>query len=482
MTTTSTVRPRADASDRGAGRDVVVVGGGNAGICAAIAAREAGRDVLLLERASRTFRGGNSRHTRDIRYAHEQADRCCSGSYPRTEFLADLEAVSDGRSRTELATLLVDASTDLLAWMSDHGINWQESLSGTLHLSRTNAFFLGGGRALLNSYYATAERLGVEVAYETSMVDLELDGRACRSIGLVGADSRRSRVAPRALVLAAGGIEADGAWLREHWADAAERFIVRGTKENDGTVLRLLIDAGVAPVGDGRHFHAVPVDARSPRFDGGIVTRVDAVPFGIVVNEQGQRFYDEGETSWPKRYAIWGRLIAEQPGQRAWVIFDEPARAHFIPPVYPPLKAGTIADLVAMLPIPAAATLATIEAFNRAVPRNGAFDPGTLDGLATTALTPAKSNWARPIEAPPFYAYPLSPGITFSYAGVRADERARAVTLDDQPLDNVFVAGELMAGNILSVGYLAGVGLTIGTVFGRIAGQEAAHVAARRAD
>ena len=461
-------------------RDVVVVGGGNAGICAALAARRAGARVLLLERSGEVFRGGNSRHTRDIRYAHQAADSLSTGAYPREEFLADLRSVSDDRSSAPLAAILADASAELPAWMSAQGVRWQGSLHGALHLSRTNAFFLGGGRALLNTYYGTAERLGVEIAYEADVVDLEMDGSACRSIGMRRRGTVR-RVAPAAVVVAAGGIEANTQWLRDHWGAAADNFVVRGSATNDGTVLRMLLAAGAAPVGDERHFHAVAVDARSPRYDGGIVTRVDAVPYGIAVNAEGVRFHDEGETFWPKRYAVWGRLIAEQPGQVAWVLFDEKVRRLFIPPVYAPLRAASLPELAGMLPVPRERLLATVDAYNRATPAAARFDPVSLDGMATAGIQPPKSNWAQRIDTPPFYAYPLRPGITFTYAGVRVDELARVVDVAGRAFDNVFAAGELMAGNILTVGYLAGIGLTIGTVFGRIAGEEAARVAARRA-
>lgn len=218
------------------------------------------------------------------------------------------------------------------------------------------------------------------------------------------------------------------------------------------------------------------VDARSPRFDGGIVTRVDAAPFGIVVNRDGKRFYDEGEAFWPKRYAIWGRLIAEQPGQVAFAILDEKVRSLFIPSVYPPLKAGTIGTLATEVGLSPEALVATVDEFNAAVAGDRPFDPEILDGRLTRGLTPTKSNWAQAIDTPQFYAYPLVPGITFTYFGVRVDATTRVVHHDLTPFSNATV--EVMAGNILTHGYMAGIGLTIGTVFGRIAGREAAGAAA----
>lgn len=466
-----------DSLTSGLGRPlVVVVGGGNAGVCAAIAAHRCGASVLLLEKADRTFRGGNSRHTRDIRYAHAEPDAYAAGSHPEEEFLADLATVTDGRSDIVLARRLVADSVGLPAWMSQQGVAWQGTLHGALHLSRTNAFFLGGGRALLNAYYDTAIGLGVRVAYDTPVVDMKFARGGCTQV-IARTSAGSVSIEPDAVVLAAGGLEANLAWLHDRWGSAADNFVIRGTAANDGGVLQLMLDAGVQPVGDERRFHAVAVDARSPRFDGGIVTRIDAIPYGIVLNRDGLRFYDEGETYWPKRYAIWGRLIAEQPDQRAVVVFDARARSMFIPPLFPPIEAPTLAGLAVGADLPVSAVLASVATFNASIADPDRFDATTLDGCATSGLQPPKSNWARAIEEPPYYAYPLRPGITFTYRGLRVDSTTRVVGRDGRRFDNVFAAGELMAGNILTHGYLAGVGLTIGTVFGRIAGTEAASAA-----
>ncbi len=216
------------------------------------------------------------------------------------------------------------------------------------------------------------------------------------------------------------------------------------------------------------------VDARGPKFDGGIVTRLDSIPFGIVVNREARRFYDEGEDFWPKRYAIWGGLIARQPGQVAYSIGDARAVGRFMPSVFPSLEAGSLRELAGRLDLDPAAFQATVDAFNTAV-RTGAFDPSRLDDCRTEGLDPPKSHWALPLDRPPFWAYPLRPGITFTYLGVTVNAGARVIMRDDRPSPNIFAAGEVMAGNILGRGYLAGFGLTIGTVFGRIAGGEAAR-------
>jgi tricarballylate dehydrogenase len=241
-------------------------------------------------------------------------------------------------------------------------------------------------------------------------------------------------------------------------------------------MLKQLLEHGAKPVGDPRGCHAVALDARAPKFDGGIVTRLDSVPFGIVVNRDVRRFYDEGEDFWPKRYAIWGKLIAEQPEQIAFSIVDSKALPHFMPSVFPPVEASSIGELATVLSIAPGALAAVIDEFNGSV-RGAQFDPDSLDDCHTEGLDPPKSHWARLIDTPPYYGYPLRPGITFTYLGVTVDEQARVIMATDEPAKNMFAAGEIMAGNILGKGYLAGFGLTIGSVFGRIAGKEAARCA-----
>jgi tricarballylate dehydrogenase len=249
---------------------------------------------------------------------------------------------------------------------------------------------------------------------------------------------------------------------------------VRGTPYNMGRVLKVLLDKGAQAVGDPTQGHCVAIDARSPKFDGGIVTRVDAVSLGIVVNRNGARFYDEGEDFWPKRYAIWGRLVALQPGQIAYSIIDAKSMGKFIPPVFPPLKAASIPALATALGLEARAVEKTVDDFNAAV-RPGNFDHTVLDDCRTENLVPPKTHWARRIDTPPFFGYPLRPGITFTYLGPRVNECAQVVFGDGKPSPNVFAAGEIMAGNVLGKGYLAGIGMAIGTAFGHIAGKEAAR-------
>ncbi|MDP2602950.1 MAG: FAD-dependent tricarballylate dehydrogenase TcuA [Deltaproteobacteria bacterium] len=454
--------------------DVLVIGGGNAGLCAAISARRAGARVLVLESAIKDFRGGNSRHTRDIRYMHRGATDYVTGPYGEDEFWEDLRQVTGGETNERLARLVIRESETLGDWMADSGVRWQKPLRGTLHLTRTNLFMLGGGKAMVNAYYDTASKLGIEIAYEAEVCELRMRDGEVRSAVVTGNGATHEEINAKAIVVAAGGFEANIPWLKEYWGDAADNFIIRGTKHNQGRLLKELLKHGAKPVGDPRGCHAVALDARAPKFDGGIVTRLDSVPFGIVVNKEVRRFYDEGEDFWPKRYAIWGKLIAAQPDQIAYSIIDATALPLFLPSVFPPVQAASIPELASALGLDSSALATAVNNFNRAV-RPGTFDPGGLDNCRTEGLDPPKSHWARPIDTPPYYGYPLRPGITFTYLGVTVNEQARVITQDERPANNIFAAGEVMAGNILGKGYLAGFGLTIGSVFGRIAGREAAR-------
>jgi tricarballylate dehydrogenase len=457
--------------------DVLVVGGGNAGLSAAITAREAGASVMLLEHAPKAFRGGNTRHTRNLRLMHESPTATLKGSYSSSEYWSDLLSVTRGKTDEHLARVAIDATARLLPWMLAHGARFQPALAGTLSLSRTNAFFLGGGKALMNAYYGAAERLGVSVLYDTEVRSLCLVDGTVREVMTVK-NGVSGLLRPKTVVVSSGGFQANIEWLREYWGDAAGNFIIRGTPYAKGVVLKNLLEQGVAPVGDPTQCHAVAVDARAPKFDGGIVSRLDCVPFSIVVDRAGRRFYDEGEDIWPKRYAIWGRLVAQCPEQIAYAVTDAKSEKLFMPSAFPPIRAESIGELAAKLGIDAPALEATVRNFNQAV-RPGRFDPNVLDDCRTKGIDPPKTHWARPIDEPPFIGYPLRPGITFTYLGVKVDQNACVLMQDGRSSANLFAAGEIMAGNILGEGYIAGVGMAIGAVFGRIAGREAAKVALR---
>lgn len=456
--------------------DIAVVGGGNAALCAAITAAEAGARVIILEGAPLPYRGGNSRHTRNFRCMHRGPMSPLTGAYEEDEYFNDLMLVTKGKTDEHLARMTIRTSEECLPWMQDHGVRFQPSLSGTLSLSRTNAFFLGGGKALVNAYYNTAADLGVTIVYEAQVRHVHREGQAITHLDVEIAEAPPVTIRARAFVLASGGFQADLDWLARAWGPSARNFLIRGTPYNRGVVLKDMLDQGADSVGDPTQCHAVAIDGRAPKYDGGIVTRLDCVPFSIVVNRDGQRFYDEGEDTWPKRYAIWGRLVAAQPDQVGYALIDAKSIDLFMPSVFPPIVADTIPELAAKMGLDPAAVQTTVSAFNAAC-RPGTFHPTELDGMATEGLDIQKTNWARPLDTPPFYGYQLRPGVTFTYLGLKVSDSAQVHT-PDGPITNPWAAGEIMAGSILGQGYLAGFGMTIGTVFGRIAGKEAAaHVA-----
>jgi tricarballylate dehydrogenase len=457
--------------------DVLVIGGGNAALCAALMAREAGASVLLLEASPREWRGGNSQHTRNLRCMHDAPQDVLIDAYPEEEYWQDLLKVTDGITDEHLARLAIRASSTCRDWMRRHGVHFQPPLSGALHVARTNAFFMGGGKALVNAYFRSAENLGVQVRYGTPVVSVELDGDRFVAVRTAQGES----IAAKSCVLAAGGFESNREWLREAWGQNArgewpsDNFLIRGTRFNEGVLLKYMIDAGADSIGDPTQAHMVAIDARAPLYDGGICTRIDCVSLGVVVNREGDRFYDEGEDFWPKRYAIWGRLVAQQPGQIGYSIIDQKAIGRFMPPVFPGTTANTLPELARKLGLPEQNSVRTVEDYNAAC-RPGSFDHTALDDCRTEGLAPAKTHWARPINTAPFYGYALKPGVTFTYLGLKVNDRA-AVHFGGRPSPNLFVAGEMMAGNVLGKGYTAGVGMTIGTAFGRIAGTQAAAAA-----
>jgi tricarballylate dehydrogenase len=331
--------------------DVLVIGGGNAALCAALSARLEGASVLVLERAEKFYRGGNTRHTRNMRCAHDAATDTLTGPYPEDELFDDLLRVTEGETDEELARHMIHESKDMLNWIVEQGVRFQPPLGGTLGLGRTNSFFLGGGRAMLNALYNTAARIGVDVLYEAEVTAMDIqDGMFLSATARINGKDETIRAG--ALVAAAGGFESNIDWLKEYWGEAAGNFLIRGTANNQGTILKMLLDNDVQQIGDPTQCHAVAIDARAPKYDGGIITRLDCVVFGIVVNKHAERFYDEGEDIWPKRYAIWGRLVAAQPDQIAYIVFDHDSLHRFMPSLFPPIKADTIGELAAALEIP----------------------------------------------------------------------------------------------------------------------------------
>lgn len=457
--------------------DVLVIGGGNAALCAAITAQEAGASVLLLEAAPKEWRGGNSQHTRNLRCMHNAPQDVLVEAYPEEEFWQDLLKVTAGKTNETLARLVIRSTESCRTWMKKHGVNFQPPLSGALHVARTNAFFMGGGKALINAYYRSAIALGIKIRYNTKIKELELNDS--KFVAAIAEDGTRFEA--KACVLAAGGFESNLNWLKEAWGQneegewIADNFVIRGTRFNQGNLLKFMIDQGADIIGDPSQSHCVAVDARAPLYDGGICTRIDCVSLGIVVNKNAQRFYDEGEDFWPKRYAIWGRLVAKQPSQIGFSIIDSKSLGRFMPPVFAGKTANTIRGLAVLCDLNPEKLEKTVNGFNQACIK-GEFNHTVLDNCHTQDLTPAKTHWATPLDTPPFYAYALRPGITFTYLGLKVEEDS-AVRFNNLPSPNLYVAGEMMAGNVLGQGYTAGVGMSIGTTFGRIAGKNAAKAA-----
>ena len=447
--------------------DVLVIGGGIAALCAAIAAREAGASVVLLEQAPRWQRGGNTRHSRNFRVAHQAPSPFSPGHYTEEEYLAELQQVAQGGLDAALARLLVHRSAGLPGWLAARGVPFQLAGDGALPPSRRTVFCFGGGMVMLNILYARAERLGVAVRYATSAASIRLEGGCVRSLDVQDVWGRQE-CRSRAVIACSGGYQADPDRLRPRWGDAADRFIVRGVPQANGAILFDLLDQGAASVGEPGECHLVAVDARSPPVDGGIVTRVLGIPAGIVVDRSARRFHDEAADLGQNRYSAWGRKVADCPGQTAHLLLDATALQSVRPPLFSPLQAPTIGGLAMASGLDPAALEVTVAGFNAAIPPGA----GHTEGIA-----PPKTRWARPVAAPPFAAIPIRPGITFTCHGVKVDTSARVMMADGRAAANLFAAGMIMAPNILGTGYLAGAGITIGAVFGRIAGEEAARYA-----
>jgi tricarballylate dehydrogenase len=455
--------------------DVLVVGGGSAALCAAIAARRSGASVRLVEQAPATLRGGNTRHARNFRLMHDRPAWYVPGAYGEDAFFKDLVRVTHGATDEQLARLLIRGSATIAAWLNDNGVRLQDPASGAMPYSRRTAFFLGGGKAMINALYATAAKLGVMICYDSEVVALSFDDDRNCEAGIVH-DGSIERVAAKTVVVCSGGHQANLDWLRDSFGAVADGFMIRGTPYATGSVLRLLLDAGVRPVGDPSRCHMVAVDARGPKFDGGIVTRITGIPHGIVVDRDGRRFHDEGEDARKTHYARWGARIADCPGQIAYLIMDAKGVNRALPTALPPIQAGSIPALATALGLDPAALETTMRDFNAAT---GATEDLPLIERCTTGLTPPKSRGAVALAVPPFAAYPLRPGVTFTHFGIAVDEHMRVVKDDGRPASNVFAAGMIMAANVLGDGYLAGLGVALSTVFGRLAGEEAARHAGR---
>ncbi|MCE0765589.1 FAD-dependent tricarballylate dehydrogenase TcuA [Pseudonocardia kujensis] len=486
--------------------DVIVVGAGNAGLLAALSARGAGCEVLLVEASDRAERGGNSRFASGVyRVAHAGAadlkdlvpddqalpwDRMEIEPYPVERFLEEVVGPAQGFADPTLMTDVAAQSLNVVSWMRDHGVRWSlamsklpESLQAgqTVRLSPGGELIAeGNGLALVESLFARAEQLGVRIVYGSPVVDLVTSGRTITGVVLRHADRDETITAP-VTILASGGFEASAEARLRYLGAGWDLVKVRGSRQNTGLLLDRAIAHGAGSAGHWSGAHAVPIDADAPPvgdLDVGDSTARYSYPYGITVDRTGVRFLDEGEDEMPFTYAEIGRKILGRPGASAYQVFDA-AGTELLEPRYAtavPVEADTIEGLGRALGLPRLTD--TVRDFNLACP-GGRFDPSRLDGLvATPHGQPPKSNWARPLATPPFRAYRVTCGITFTFGGLAVDTSARVLAPDGQPIPGLLAAGEI-GGGFFAFTVPSGSGLTRGAVHGRTAGRTAARLVSR---
>ncbi len=482
--------------------DVVVVGGGNAGYCAAHAAALRGRRVVLIERAPAAEAGGNSFFTAGaIRMAHNGADdlrslvepderlaRTQVPPYTVQQFRADMERTTSGRCDPQLTDVLVTQSAPGVRWLNTLGMPFRLMYERQAYRRPDDSYLfwgglavgaVDGGKGLIAAHQQIATRLEVRLRYDRCAVALRREDTAVSGVYWTGTDGARGLVEADAVVLAAGGFEADASLRREYLGDGWQRAKVRGTPLNDGRMLRAAIDVGATRAGDWSTAHSVAWDAGAPPTGDRALTNQltrQSYPLGIVVNRDGRRFVDEGADFRNYTYARYGADILRQHGSVAFQLFDAATRPLLRPEEYdsPGVSehvAPTISGLAALAGIDPAGLSHTVAEFNAAVRRDVPFDPTVKDGRSA-AVSPPKSNWANPIETPPFYAYPVTCGITFTFGGLRADAQARVLDESGAVIPGLFVCGEMLGG-LFSGNYPGGSGLAAGLVFGRRAGEAA---------
>jgi tricarballylate dehydrogenase len=482
--------------------DVVVVGGGNAGYCAAHAAASRGRHVVLLERAPPAESGGNSYFTAGaIRMTHdgvtdlldivqpdERLARTEVPPYPAGQFRADMERTTSGRCDPVLTGVLVADSAPAVRWLAELGMPFRLMYERQAYERPDGSYLFwgglavgatGGGKGLMAGHRQISGRIGAEVRYERCCSALVRDSTGVTGVIWERPDGTRGRTEAAAVVLAAGGFEASADLRRAHLGERWRHARVRGTPLNDGRMLRAARQIGAGQAGDWSTAHAVAWDAGAPPVGDRELTNQltrQSYPLGIVVNRLGRRFVDEGADFRNYTYARYGADILAQPGAIAYQVFDAGTRPLLRPEEYdsPGVSehvAASIPELAAQCGIDADSLTGTVAEFNAAVRRDVAFDPTVRDGRSA-AVTPPKSNWANPIETPPFYAYPVTCGVTFTFGGLRADEHARVLEESGAVIPGLYVCGEMLGG-LFSGNYPGGSGLTAGLVFGRRAGSEA---------
>ncbi len=485
--------------------DIVVVGGGNAALCAALAAREKGASVAVLERATEEELGGNSRFTAGaFRFAYrgvedlqavmpdlseEEIARTDFGTYTEDQFFDDMFRVTRYRTDPTLCELLVRRSFEAMRWLREKGVRFQP-IYGRQAFKVDGKFKFwggltveawGGGPGLVDSETAIAKNLGIEIRYGCRALGLLYDGDRVTGV-TVKQDGKRFDIEAGALVLASGGFESDPEMRTRYLGPGWELAKVRGTRFNTGDGIKMALAIGAAPYGNWSGCHAVGWDFNAPEFGDlavGDGFQKHSYPFGIMVNANGRRFVDEGADFRNYTYAKYGRVVLEQPGNFAWQIFDQKV-AHLLRDEYrikqvTRVTANTIEELAGLLEgVEKEAVLAEIAQFNASVKEDVPFNPNVKDGRSAAGIPVPKSNWANALDTPPFQAFQVGCGITFTFGGLRINEHANVLDADLVPMPGLYAAGELVGG-IFYFNYPGGTGLINGTVFGRIAGEAAAR-------
>ena len=486
-----------------ADRRVVVVGAGNAALCAALAAREQGAEVVVLERAEQPLRGGNTTFTAGaMRVAYDGVDDLRRlmpeltddevamtdfGTYPAAQFLEDLAQVTEYRTDPELAVLLADESLPTLLWMRDNGVRFVP-IYGRQAFKIEGRFTFwggltvevsGGGPGLVDFLVKAAEREGVRIEYGARAMSLIHDDDGVHGVA-VRQNGRTREERADAVVLASGGFQANAEMRAKYLGPAWDLAKVRGTMYNTGDGIRMGLEAGASPVGNWSGCHAVGWEMNAPEFGDlavGDHFQKHSYPWGLMVNAEGRRFVDEGADFRNYTYAKYGRRILEQPGHFAWQVFDQKV-THLLRDEYrirqvTKVTAPTLEELAGKLDgVDAEAFLAEMDAYNAAVDTGTEFNPNVKDGRRTVGLAVDKTNWANRMDEGPFEAYAVTCGITFTFGGLRIDTDAHVLDTDMRQIPGLYAAGELVGG-IFYFNYPGGSGLTNGSVFGRIAGTAA---------
>ncbi len=488
--------------------DVVVVGAGNAAACAALAAREAGADVVMLEAAPQAEAGGNTAYTAGaVRVVFDGVDDLVEllpdltdeerrtvdfGSYSAQQYFDDMARVTQYRADPDLVAVLVERSRSTLRWMAGKGIRFQPSYGRQAFKVDGRFTFWGGlaveawggGPGLVELEHRACVREGVTIHYETPAQSLIVDDDGAVRGVRVRHDGTTREIRARAVVLACGGFESNGEWRARYLGPNWDLAKVRGTRFNTGAGIRMALEVGAMPHGHWSGAHAVGWDLNAPAFGDlavGDNFQKHSYPLGIMVNARGERFVDEGADFRNYTYAKYGAVILAQPDMFAWQIFDAKVipllRDEYRIRQVTKVKADTLPELVAKLEgVDPAAALRTIEAFNAAVQTDVPFNPAVKDGRGTPGIPFPKTNWANTIDEPPFEAYAVTCGVTFTFGGLKIDLDAAVEDTAGSPIPGLFAAGELVGG-LFYHNYPGGTGLVSGSVFGRIAGSSAAAAA-----